>query len=118
MVCLSPNGQHWQLFTTKALDELVTAYVVLRTIAVSEHVLKRNLPRLQIELEARAVGQQGPKSGDIPSNRDIVETLATETVNISDDPLICATEVQGESLDSPAQHMFLFWKVVIPIGKF
>jgi hypothetical protein len=104
----------------QALDELVTAYAVLRTPAIDEFALKNYLSRLSITIEARAVGQQVPKPGDPPSGRDVTETLASELVNISDDPIICATEIQPESSEGdiePAQYIYLFWKVTIPIGE-
>jgi hypothetical protein len=105
----------------QALDELVTAYVVLRTPAIDEIALKNYLSRLSINIEARAVGQQVPKPGEPPSTaRDVTETLASESVNISDDPLICATEIQPESVEGdiePAQYIYMFWKVTIPIGE-
>jgi hypothetical protein len=109
----------------QALDELVTAYVVLRTPALGEYELKKYLSRLAITIEARAVGPQAPKPGDPPSapshGRDVTETLASESVNISDDPLICATEIQLESPEGeaePVQYIYMFWKVIIPLGMF
>jgi hypothetical protein len=102
------------------IDELVTVYIVLRTPAFGEKDLKTHLARLSITVEAHAIGQQFLKPVDgsnQPQVREAKELLASETVSISDDPLICATEIQAEGESEPSHHIYIFWKVVIPIGR-
>jgi hypothetical protein len=99
---------------------LVTVYVVLRIPALDEDELKLYISRLSINLEAQAVGQtvvrpaEGPHP---PQMREVKELLASEPVNILDDPLILATELQAEGDSDSYQYIYLFWKSVIPIGE-
>jgi hypothetical protein len=101
-------------------DELATVYIVLRTPALSERDLKIHLSRLSISIEAHAIGQQVIKPGDAanpPQLREAKELLATETLDVSEDPMICAAEVQAEAESEPEQFIYIFWKVVMPIGR-
>jgi len=103
------------------VDELLTAYAVLRIQALDETELKIYLSRLSLSIEARAVGQQIIKPADgshPPQVKEASEVLASETVNISDDPLICATEIQAEDDSGPTQYIYIFWKVSIPLGMY
>ncbi|KAF2667455.1 hypothetical protein BT63DRAFT_292685 [Microthyrium microscopicum] len=102
------------------LDELLTAYVLLRIPALDEDELKQFISRLAITVETRATGQIIDKPGDARNPavvREATEALSAEAVNISEEPLMCATEIQPEDDAEPQQYLFLFWKVIIPIGR-
>jgi hypothetical protein len=98
---------------------VVAAYVVLRIPALGEDELRNFLSRLAVTLEARAVGQQLQKSADGTQTHlnQVTELLSSEVVKNSDDPLILATEIQLESDADPVQYIYVFWKVILPLGK-
>jgi hypothetical protein len=97
----------------------VAAYVVLRIPALGEDELRSYLSQLEISLEARAVGQQLQKTADTAQTQlsQVTELLSSEVVKKSDDPLILATEIQLESDSVPVQYIYVFWKVILPLGK-
>jgi hypothetical protein len=100
---------------------LVTVYIVLRIPAVEEEELKNYLSRLSLTLEAHATGGTVVKPADgphPPQVREIKELLASEPVNVLDDPLILATELQLEGDEESYQYIYLFWKTVIPVGEY
>jgi TRAPP trafficking subunit Trs65 len=71
-------------------------------------------------VEAHAVGQQAVKQQDAsqpPQLRETKELLVSETIGVTDDPMICATEIQAEGDSEPSQHIYIFWRVTIPIGR-
>jgi hypothetical protein len=107
------------LCTYRHVDEVVAAYVVLRIPALGEEELLSYLNRLVVTLEARAVGQQFQKAanGSQTQLSQVTELLSSEVVKKSDDPLILATEIQLESDADPVQYIYVFWKVVLPLGK-
>jgi hypothetical protein len=107
-------------YSYRSLDELVTVYIVLRIPAVEEQELKNYLSRLSLTLEAHAIGQTVVKPADgphPPQVREVKELLASEPVNILDDPLILATELQAEGDEESYQYIYLFWRTVIPMGE-
>jgi hypothetical protein len=98
---------------------LVDVYVVLRTPAVEEGDLKSYLSRLSLSLECHAVGQQLVKPSDAsqPAQaRETKELLVSDTISVTDDPLICATEIQSEEETESIQYIYIFWKAIVPIG--
>ena len=102
----------------RLVDELVTVHIVLRVPALGEDELKLYLSRLSVILEVHALGQViRPAEGTQPPQvREVKELLSSEPVNILDDPLILATELQLEGDTESYQYIYLFWKTVIPIG--
>jgi hypothetical protein len=97
---------------------LITVYIVLRVPAIEEDELTLYLSRLSVTLEAHALGQvvRPPEGNQPPQVREIKELLASEPVNILDDPLMLATELQPEGDTESYQFIYLFWKTVLPIG--
>lgn len=86
---------------------------------MDEGDLKRYLSRLSLSLDCHAVGQQLSKPGEPsqpPQTKETKELLASETISVTDDPLICATEIQSEEESESVQYIYIFWKVVVPIG--
>ena len=95
-------------------------YIVLRTPTVEEGDLKRYLSRLSLSLECHAVGQQLVKPSDSsqpPQAKEAKELLVSETISVTDDPLICATEIQSEEETESVQYIYILWKVTVPIGQ-
>jgi hypothetical protein len=86
---------------------------------VEESDLKRYLSRLSLNLECHAVGQQVVKPSDSshpPQPKETKELLVSEAISVTDDPLICATEIQSDEETESVQYIYIFWKVIIPIG--
>jgi hypothetical protein len=98
----------------------VSVYVVLRTRVLGESTLEAYLSRLVITLEGRAVGALHVKSADgqnptQPSQAN--ELLFSEIINTTEEPTICATEVQTEEESEPVQFLYVFWKTKVHLGK-
>lgn len=73
-----------------------------------------------MSLECHAIGQQLVKPNDAsqpPVMKETKELLASETISVTDDPLICATEIQSEEETESVQYIYIFWKVTLPIGE-
>jgi hypothetical protein len=93
---------------------------VLRTKVLGESALESYLSRLAITLEGRAVGAlhvkpvEGQNAGQ-PSQAN--ELLFSETINTTEEPTICATEVQTEDDSEPVQFLYVFWKIKVILGE-
>jgi hypothetical protein len=101
------------------VDELVTIYIVLRVPATGEEDLKNFLSSLSVTIDAHVVGQLVYKPADTnhpPQVKEARELLTSEPVNLQDDPLILATELQAEGDEQSYQYIYLFWKTIVPIG--
>lgn len=90
---------------------------MLRTKLIDEDVLEAYLARLSITLEARAYGTLHIKPGDTEKPLPANELLYTGTISRDEEPTICATEVQHEGQEEPAQYIYIFWEVKVPICK-
>ncbi|KAF2431100.1 hypothetical protein EJ08DRAFT_632809 [Tothia fuscella] len=100
------------------VDELVHVYVVLRTKLVGETSLDAYLARLAITLEARAVGSLLVKPGDASSQpTQANELLFSDTIKHTEDPTICATEVQSDDDSEPVQFVYVFWRVKVLLSR-
>lgn len=96
----------------------MSVFVVLRTTALEEQEIKRNIARLSISLEAQVIGQVLRQGDDqhVVQVKEVKESLGTELVDISGDPMICATEIQAEGEEDSTRYVYMFWKVQIHIG--
>jgi hypothetical protein len=97
----------------------VSVYVVLRTKVLRESTLEAYLSRLTITLEGRAVGALHVKSaeGQNPGqSTQANELLFSEVINTTEEPTICATEVQTEDDSDPIQFLYVFWKIKVHLG--
>lgn len=98
------------------VDEEVPVHVVLRTKLLDEDVLEAYLNRLAISLEARAYGTLHVKAGESEKSVSANELLFSGAISRTEEPIICATEVQHEGQDEPIQYVYIFWKLLVPIG--
>jgi len=92
----------------------------LRIPATDEETLKTFLSALSVTIDAHVVGQLVLKPGDAhhpPQVKEAKEILTSQPVNLQEDPLILATELQAEGDEESYQYIYLFWKTVVPIGK-
>jgi hypothetical protein len=94
---------------------------VLRVPATGEEELKNFLASLSVTIDAHVVGQLVSKPGDAthpPQLKEAKELLTSQAVNLQDDPLILATELQAEGDEQSYQYIYLFWKAIVPIGMY
>jgi hypothetical protein len=93
---------------------------VLRTPALDEDALRLHLACLRITIEVRAIGQQLQKTNDGQNSQlaQAIEILHSQTVKVSEDPMICATEVEVDGEAVPAQFIYIFWKLEVPLGSY
>jgi hypothetical protein len=93
---------------------------VLRTKVLGESALESYLSRLAITVEGRAVGalHVKPTGGQNPAQSSQAnELLFSETINTTEEPTICATEVQTEDDSEPVQFLYVFWRINVHLGK-
>jgi hypothetical protein len=93
---------------------------VLRTRVLDEGTLESYLSRLAIILEGRAVGALHVKPADGPNAAQPTqanELLFSESINTTEEPTICATEVQTEDDSEPVQFLYVFWKIKVQLGE-
>ncbi|KAK2767757.1 hypothetical protein FQN54_003915 [Arachnomyces sp. PD_36] len=90
-------------------DEHVTVYVVLRLSDCSESLLKTQLPRLLITVEAFAASSQNVADGDDENNGAAKDLIFSGAVKETEDPLIVVNEFEDD--EGGGSHVFVIWKV-------
>lgn len=97
------------LLILRLTDEHVTVYVALRLSNCSESLLKSQLPRLNINVEAFAASAQNPQDGDGDNNGPTKDLIFAGTVKETEDPLIVVNEFEDDQ--GGGSHVFVIWKV-------
>ncbi|PGH14184.1 hypothetical protein AJ80_06053 [Polytolypa hystricis UAMH7299] len=90
-------------------DEIVTVYVALRLTNCSENLLKSQLPRLRVQLEAFAVNGEEPEEGGGEENAQQTRDLIFSGSASDSDPLVIVNEVDGD--ENVDKHVFVIWKL-------
>jgi hypothetical protein len=87
---------------------------------LGESTLEAYLSRLAITLEGRAVGAVHVKHTEgqnSSQSSQANELLFSEIINTTEEPTICATEVQPEDESEPVQYLYVFWKTKVHLSK-
>lgn len=103
------------LLISRQIDELVPVYVVLRLANCSEDVLKSQLSRLDISVEAYAVSgaEDGSELGATQRAKDLIYS---GSVTDKEDPLVIVDEVDED--DSISNYVFIIWKTEAFLSAF
>ncbi|KAI5285082.1 hypothetical protein KEM54_000844 [Ascosphaera aggregata] len=95
-------------------DELVPVYVVLRLTNCSEDILKTQLSRLDILVEAYALS--GVDDGnESDAKQRVKQMIYSGVVNEKEDPLVVVDEVDEEN--SVSNYVYVIWKTEAFLSK-
>lgn len=99
------------------LDELITAYIVLRTPYQDEGHLRSFFARLVVSLEVHAYGSVPRVSGDQDASKDSSpsrneDILWSGSIDMSQNPV---TIIHGERQYQSPENVLAIWKTMLPL---